>query len=189
MAASPKLMPANCSECGTQFQVVKSHAARVARQGRRLYCGRACFRSSRAVSDIKLYRVWHSMRQRCGNPKSPAYHCYGGRGIKVCDRWVKSFSDFCEDMGPKPSPKHTVERIDNDGDYEPDNCCWATRTEQGRNRAYVKLTAADAVEIKTLLASGSKQHVLASKFGVSRSTIAHIATERNWRDTEAQING
>lgn len=73
------------------------------------------------------------MKQRCFNPKNPAYHNYGGRGITVCERWRDSFTAFVEDMGPRPVGL-TLEREDNDGDYEPSNCSWSTRKQQGANR-------------------------------------------------------
>lgn len=69
---------------------------------------------------------------RCENPKSSVYEYYGGRGIKVCERW-KDFELFIADMGDKPSAKHSLERIDNEGNYEPGNCVWATRAAQMRN--------------------------------------------------------
>lgn len=72
------------------------------------------------------------MRNRCRNPKYPMYHRYGGRGIVVCERW-NDFANFFADMGPRPSPSHTLERINNDGNYEPGNVRWATTAEQNRN--------------------------------------------------------
>jgi hypothetical protein len=78
------------------------------------------------------YRVWTDMRRRCYQPQRPDYHRYGGRGIKVCDRWRDSFENFFADMGPRPEGK-TLERRENDGDYGPDNCCWESRREQLRN--------------------------------------------------------
>lgn len=78
------------------------------------------------------YRSWSGMRTRCTNPKFVDWAIYGGRGIKVCERW-NSFAMFFADMGQKPSPKHSLDRKDSDGNYEPTNCRWATPKEQANN--------------------------------------------------------
>ena len=77
------------------------------------------------------YQAWIDMRRRCTNPNNADWKQYGGRGIKVCDRWIESFDNFLADMGPRPSPKHSIGRFpNNDGNYEPRNCRWATAAEQ-----------------------------------------------------------
>jgi hypothetical protein len=81
----------------------------------------------------KLYGIWIAMRDRCENLNNPAYSYYGGRGIEVCDRW-QEFQNFRGDMGKRPSLLHTVDRINNDGNYEPGNCRWVTRKIQQNNR-------------------------------------------------------
>jgi hypothetical protein len=79
------------------------------------------------------YGAWVHIRERCNNSNDKRYSDYGGRGIQVCKRWSE-FSNFLEDMGTRPSPNHQIDRLDNDGDYTPDNCIWSTRHEQCRNK-------------------------------------------------------
>ena len=83
---------------------------------------------------IPEYFSWFNMIQRCCNPKLKAYSDYGGRGITVCRRWRNSFKDFLADMGKKPNQRLSLDRINNDGNYEPGNCRWATRKQQANNR-------------------------------------------------------
>jgi hypothetical protein len=84
------------------------------------------------------YRSWQSMINRCENTRDRAWPSYGGRGIKVCPEWRESFEVFLQHMGTRPGPRHSIERSNNDGNYEPSNCCWATKKTQARNRRSTK---------------------------------------------------
>lgn len=112
-----------------------SHVA-VIRKGREPGCG--CLHLEAVTSHGQYgspeYRSWSSMLARCYTPSNHAYTRYGGRGITVCDRWRTSFGAFYKDMGKRPSLGCSIERLDNDSGYHPDNCVWATPTEQARNR-------------------------------------------------------
>ncbi len=81
--------------------------------------------------------VWRTMHARCGNPKAAAYRYYGAKGVKVCKRW-ESYENFLADMGRRPSPEHSLERIRTDAGYKPSNCRWATRSEQQKNKTTTK---------------------------------------------------
>lgn len=122
----------NCKcDCGAECLV----AERCLRVGDTKSCG--CLRREQRIthglSESPEYRAWGAMRERCRDPRCKSYYRYGGRGINVCDRWYDSFEAFYEDMGPRPSTAHSVDRIDTFGDYEPSNCRWATIQEQQNN--------------------------------------------------------
>lgn len=82
----------------------------------------------------KLYTIWASMKSRCLKPQNKRYYCYGARGIKVCDRWL-TFSNFLQDMYPSYKKGLSIDRLDNNGNYEPNNCRWATRIQQAQNKS------------------------------------------------------
>lgn len=96
------------------------------------------------MSGTRVYRIWHSMKNRCLLESDPFYHRYGGRGIRVCDEWL-SFEGFYASMGEPPSDQHSIERRKTDGHYEPGNCRWATRLEQQNNRSTNRRITLDGV--------------------------------------------
>ena len=85
-------------------------------------------------SNSMVYNVWQNMKNRCTNKNSTQWKWYGGRGIKVCDQWLNSFESFYQDMGDPPTKNHSIDRINNHGNYERDNCKWSTKSEQAKNR-------------------------------------------------------
>lgn len=122
-------------DCGNE----RSVTATTLKRGQTMSCG--CLRPSLIAESRRThgmrkspeYRNWLRMRERCEDEKCPAFLDYGGRGIRVCERW-QDFALFFADVGPRPSPRHSLDRIDNDRGYEPGNVRWATAKEQQRNR-------------------------------------------------------
>lgn len=123
-------------DCGTGRVV----SGRDLRYGRTRSCGCLALELSVARetthgrTGTPEHDTWNAMRARCDRPTHSRYRDYGGRGIKVCARWEESFGNFFRDMGPKPSPGHSIDRINNEGDYEPSNCRWATAKQQRSNQ-------------------------------------------------------
>jgi hypothetical protein len=123
----------NCQcECGNITTVASNNLMK--NHTRSCGCLNAEVRITHGMSDSAEYLVWYSMIKRCTNADDQAYHNYGGRGITVCDRWLNNFEAFYEDMGARPSPDHTLDRKENDGNYEKNNCRWATHIEQNNNK-------------------------------------------------------
>lgn len=120
-------------DCGNEHKAVVQKV----KSGNTSSCGCLQTQSRKRTGGLYgsyVHRIWVAMNRRCVDENLPAYPNYGGRGIKVCDRWRNSFLDFLKDMGHPPTNEHTIDREDVDGDYEPGNCRWLTRAEQQRNR-------------------------------------------------------
>lgn len=138
------------------------------RFGRGISCG--CYRAESArlraphgKSKTKEFRAWAGMRSRCKHNSNPCFKYYGGKGIKVCERWNKSFTNFLEDMGDAPSRNHSIDRIDGTKGYSRENCRWATNLQQGSNRANSRLFTYSE---ETLSVSQ-----WAARYGVNKHTI------------------
>jgi hypothetical protein len=136
-------------DCGEETVV----EPRDLRRGHALSCG--CLQKEAVAQSNKVhstthgatrtreYNCWNKMKSRCYRAADPKYKIYGGRGIKVCDAWREDFSAFLCDMRPSPSPWHSIDREDVNGDYEPGNCRWATAKEQSRNKRVHRMVECD----------------------------------------------
>lgn len=153
-------------ECGN----IKDIAASYLRRGLIKSCGclarevTGAMSRTHGMSKSPEYAVWCRMHERCTNPRVARYSRYGGRGIKVCERWAR-FENFYADMGPLPSRQHSIGRIDNDGDYTPDNCRWETSIEQANNK-----------ESNTFLEWNGKRQTISEwsrEIGVSQKRISY----------------
>lgn len=174
-------------DCGTR----KVMPARKVKSGRLGSCG--CYRYPREGNkhaeihghasgrkSSPTHKSWHAMKSRCSNPNDPSYERYGGRGIKVCSRW-EVFENFLADMGERQDGL-TLDRIENDRDYQPGNCRWATPAEQARNRSNNTLTLDVVREIRRRYAAGQRVKELAIEFNMARPHMTEICTHRQWKD-------
>lgn len=157
--SSSALWACHC-QCGGQVLRTLQSLQRSISRGFEASCGCSNRRKSHLQSSSRTYQTWANMLQRCSNPKTPTYKHYGGRGILVCERW-RSFTNFLQDMGLKPTQKHGIERLDNNRGYYPGNCVWATQKVQVRNRRVTVRVGA-----KPLAA-------IAEEAGVSYNTVYH----------------
>jgi len=158
-------------DCGTVTTVPTSNL----RSGNSGSCGchlKTGLRKTHGLRKTVEYNIWASIRGRCYNSNNRAFKDYGGRGIIMSYEWYESFENFLRDIGPRPSPKHTIERKDNHGPYSKENCIWATRKEQARNqRSNVKWTYGN----KTMCVSQ-----WAEEIGTSGSTLSARIQKLGW---------
>ena len=135
------------------------------------------------MSDTPEFHAWKNAVQRTTNEKNPDWAAYGGRGIKMCEQWLMSFVTFRVDMGPRPTPAHSLDRIDNDGPYAPENCRWSTKSEQSNNtRSNLVLTHDGETKTATDWAKVS---------GVPSNSIRQ-RRKKGWSDSESiwtPVNG
>lgn len=154
------------------------------REGRARSCG--CLKNELSASRCTKhgmfktaeYSSWRCMINRCYNPKNIAYNRYGGRGITVCSEWLVSFEQFFLDMGKKPSAKHSIERINSNGNYEKNNCKWATQQEQCNN-----VCSNVFLHIRGEKLTGSQA---SRKYGINRSTLK-FRMKNNWTDEDCVL--
>jgi len=121
--------------------------------------GRQGFQKTHGLGKAPEYAIWNGMKQRCYNPNVQSYPRYGGAGVTICDEWREDFTAFYRDMGPRPSPQHSIERRDNSKGYEPSNCHWATLDEQANNKR------------RTIKIGGKTVAEIARETGLAKTTI------------------
>lgn len=139
--------------------------------------------TTHGLRDHYIYGIWHNMKVRCYRESNHAYKRYGGRGIKVCDRWLESVENLYADMGDRPTPSHSLDRINNDGNYCPENCRWATDAEQSRNTSANRLLTYKG---KTMCLTDWANHL-----GMSNATFRDRLDRRGWsleKTIETPIN-
>jgi hypothetical protein len=139
-------------------------------------CSMAENKKTHGLSRSPEYKAWDSARGRCYREKDGKYPLYGGRGIRMCDRWRNDFAAFIADMGRRPSSAHSLDRIDSNGDYTPDNCRWATISEQNNNRSFNRHLVMDGERVTVAEAS--------RRTGICHATILD-RLDRGWSDERA----
>jgi hypothetical protein len=139
-------------DCGAETTVASCHL----KSGKSASCG--CLKAEQTAKRVKKhgysqndprgeYRIWMQMIGRCHGKGNTSFRLYGARGIAVCERWRADFTNFIADMGPRPTPQHSIDRIDSNGNYEPSNCRWATHIEQARNTSRNRMVSVNGVSM------------------------------------------
>jgi hypothetical protein len=136
-----------------------------------------------------LYALWSGMKRRCRNPESRSYPRYGGRGISVCDAWADDFWAFVRDVGDRPSAKHSLDRIDFNGNYEPGNVRWATGAEQARNKRSNRVTTPQVDLARQWYADGMRAADIARTLRCDYDALLRALNGQTWRETETPVGG
>lgn len=158
-------------ECGGMTNVQDNNL----RSGHTQSCG--CLDRPHGKSMSREYKSWIAVKRRCCDPNNGGYARYGARGIKICEKWINDFPAFYADMGPKPTPKHSIDRIDNEKGYEPGNCRWATMAEQARNKRNT-----------TFLEFNGKRQTLpewSRELKIHHATLVHRLYDHGWTPEKA----
>lgn len=175
-----KMMERTCENCAKLF-ITREHYVK---KGRGRFCGKSCASSGkfnnaykhgnspRSTGQTKEYQTWAGMKSRVKGNSEHEFKYYRSRGIKMSRRWYESFEEFLKDMGPAPTPKHEIDRIDVNGHYTKDNCRWATRTEQMNNT-----TLNEWLEFRGERLTESQW---ARKLGFPNSNVIHKRLKRGW---------
>jgi hypothetical protein len=171
-------------DCGQVKQVTGGHL----RSGHSASCGCTAFEKMRiattthGMASTPLYKVWKEMRARCNRVSHARFSDYGGRGVQVCDAWNTSFEAFKKDVGLQYQAGLQLDRINNDGHYEPGNTRWVDAKTNCRNSRSVRITEQDAGIIKTLLNFGVTYQAAANILGTTKHIVASIGRCRTWKD-------
>lgn len=171
--------------CACDCGVTKEMRIENLRRGHSESCG--CLQSEIASKQMRTHgrsrtvehRTWANMLNRCNSPTSKSFLNYGARGIRVCERW-DSFENFYADLGPRPSSAHSIDRIDNNGDYSPENCRWVTNEAQIRNTRRTRLNEVAVRVLRYLSAHGVSSSRLRAAYGIKGTTLRHVIANRTW---------
>jgi len=155
---------------------------------------RVYFRTTHGKTGTSEYKAWDGMKQRCFNPNDKSYPNYGGRGIRVCARWLgpNGFVHFLADVGPRPSSRHSIDRINNDGNYAPGNCRWATPIEQQsnrRNNVHVRVGDVTRTAAAWGRRLGAERHRVLARIAWGWSAEDAATRPRRPRETRLTVDG
>jgi DNA-binding XRE family transcriptional regulator len=170
-----------CTKCKEPKPLDQFSKNRCAKDGKASHC-KACAKAHRDTYTPE-YKAYQSMRARCNFGRTD-HKTYYDKGVKVCERWSgkDGYKHFLADMGPKPTPRHQIDRIDSEGDYEPGNCRWVTALQNIRKKDCLKMSLEKARQAREWLLLGATQQDVADSFGVNRATIGAIARNETWQE-------